>query len=307
MTLEQLASATDLGSLARRDGIHYRTGPFGVRLRTPLRGLVELLHQFYGATPAAAEPTISAFLIEIDRMPGVRGHWRPQARFKLDELYPFDPYPLEQAFPLLEWGLNWSIGTRAHRFLMLHAGVLERDGDALILPAMPGSGKSTLSAALAYRGWRFLTDEIGLVDPASGDLLPIPRAIPLKNRSIAVIREYLPEAFLGPVFKKTRKGDVAHLRPPRESFERQGQAATPRWVVFPRFVEGLTEPRIATLPKSLGFTRLAQNAFNYRLLAETGFLTLTRLVQACDCYSLEYGDLDSAIRIIDALRQDAPV
>jgi predicted ATPase len=32
--------------------------------------------------------------------------------------------------------------------------VVERDGHALILPAMPGSGKSTLTAALVQRGWR---------------------------------------------------------------------------------------------------------------------------------------------------------
>ncbi len=305
MTLDQLAETVDLRSAARRSGIYYQTGPFIIRLRSRLAELVGLLHQFYGPSWAATEPAVAHFMIDIDRVPGIRGHWRPQAQFRLDAIYPFEPYPLEQSFPLLEWGLNWSIGTRAHRYLMLHAGVLERDGQALILPGMPGSGKSTLSAALAYRGWRFFTDEIGLIDPKSGKVWPIPRAVPLKNRSIPVIREYLPEAFLGPVFKKTRKGDVAHLRPPSASIERQREPARPRWVLFPHYVQGLAAPRSVTLEKSLGFTRLAQNAFNYRLMAEAGFHALARLIRECDCYSLDYGDLDSAIAVIDGLSQDA--
>jgi len=307
VTLDQLAAAGDLYSAAGRHGIHYRTGPFVIRLRSKLTDLIDLLHQFYGAAWAQTDPAIAHFLIEVDRVPGIRGHWRPQAQFRIDDLQPFEPYPLEQSFPLLEWGLNWCIGTRAHRYLMLHAGVLERGGRALILPGMPGSGKSTLSAALAYRGWRFLTDEIGLIDPRSGDLFPLPRVVPLKNRSIPVIRDYLPEAFLGPVFKKTRKGDVAHLRPPRESIERQTESAHPRWVIFPRFVQGLSVPRLTALEKSLGFTRLAQNSFNYRLMAETGFRALTRLIRECDCYSLDYADLDSAIALIDALSHDEPL
>lgn len=305
MTLDDLADTDHLGPGARRSGIYYRTGPFIIRLRSRLNDLLGLLRTFYGASCAGTEPTVSHFLIEVDRVPGIRGYWRPQAQFKVDASRPFEPYPLEQSFPFLEWGLNWCIGTRAHCFLMLHAGVLERGGKALVLPGMPGSGKSTLSAALAYRGWRFLTDEIGLIEPESGRLLPLPRAVPLKNRSISVIREYLPDAFVGPVFPKTRKGDVAHLRPPLESIQRQSEAARPRWVVFPRFIDGLPSPRLVALEKSLGFTRLAQNSFNYRLLAETGFRALTRLIRECDCYSLDYGDLDSAIALIETLSQNA--
>jgi predicted ATPase len=46
---------------------------------------------------------------------------------------------------------------------MLHAAVVEKNGKALILPALPGSGKSTLSAALAMNGWRFLSDEFTMI------------------------------------------------------------------------------------------------------------------------------------------------
>jgi HprK-related kinase A len=224
----------------------------------------------------------------------------PQAVFRFENRTPFEPYPQDHAFPLLEWGTNWCIASRGHRFLMLHAGVLERDGRALLLPAMPGSGKTTLTAALAHRGWRFLSDELALVDGEQGLIHPLPRAAPLKNQAISVIRDFAPEADIGPVFRKTRKGDIAHLRPPADAIERQLEPAEPVWIVFPRFIAG-RQLHIKQLRQSLAFTRLSQNAFNYRLLGATGFERLTRLIRRCRCYSAEYGSLSEIVAALDDL------
>jgi HprK-related kinase A len=213
---------------------------------------------------------------------------------------PFEPFPADHGFALLEWGLNWAMAMRAQQYLLLHSAVLERDGRALILPAMPGSGKSTLAAALALRGWRLLSDEFGVVDPERHLLLPLPRAVPLKNQSIDVIRTFAPDAELGPIFPRTRKGDVAHLRPPAESLKRQDEPARPAWIVFPRYVpsspllrEGLTHGK--------AFARLSQNSFNYRLLGATGFTALSTLVQRCSCWQAHYSDLDEIVEAINQL------
>ncbi len=232
--------------------------------------------------------------------PLYRRPFAPQAVFKTDTEAPFAPFPLSHAFPLLEWGLNWCIAMRAHQFLMLHAGVVERDGRALILPAVPGSGKSTLTAALALRGWRLLSDEFGLVDWQTGVIHPLPRPIPLKNRSIPVIRAFSPEAELGPLFPKTRKGDVAHLRPPGDSRQRQHETARPAWIVFPRFRVG-AKMRLAALPDSLAFARLSQNSFNYRLLGASGFQALETLIRGCHCWSADFGELDAMVTALDQL------
>jgi HprK-related kinase A len=285
---------------ARLASISYRTGPFAVSLETDYPPLLDLLNAFYPGCALDPGHTVHNFHVRLVRAGGLRRWWRRQARFLTEAESPFDPYPLNHAFPFLEWGLNWCIATQSHQYLMLHAGAVERDGHALLLPATPGSGKSTLSAALALRGWRLLSDEFGLYVPETGHLTPLPRAVPLKNRSIAVIREFAPEAFLGPVFPKTRKGDVAHLRPPGDSLARQRESAVPRWVVFPRFEAGhplVLEP----LPKSIAFTRLAQNSFNYPLLQARGFKALERLIESCDCYSLRFGSLDEAVSSLSKL------
>jgi HprK-related kinase A len=199
---------------------------------------------------------------------------------------------------LLEWGLNWCIATQAHQFLMLHSAVVEKNGDSLILPALPGAGKSTLCAALSHRGWRLLSDEFGLIEPETKRVLPLPRAVPLKNRSIEVIRRFAPEAHLGPVFENTRKGTVAHMRPPGDSLARQREPARPRWILFPRF-QANADLTIRPIEKAVAFIRLSQNSFNYRLLGALGFRTLAPLIRTCNCYSLRFGDLDEVVAALD--------
>ncbi len=282
------------------NGVRYRHGPFGIQVDTPLQELRQLLAWCYGPPARGDDSDIPRFHVRVIHGPLYRRPLFPQALFKADADTPFAPFPRSHAFPLLEWGLNWCIATRAHQYLMLHAGVLERDGHALILPAVPGSGKSTLTAALALSGWRLLSDEFGLLDWRGGLLWPLPRAIPLKNRSIPVIRAFSPKAELGPTFPKTRKGDVAHLRPPEDSRRRQHEPARPGWIVFPRFVAG--NPLVLTsLRHSTAFTRLSQNAFNYRLLGATGFDALQGLTRTCRCWSAQFGDLDAMVSALERL------
>lgn len=278
----------------------YRAGPFVVAVHTALPDLRERLDWCYGAVREPADGTLVQFNVGIGPGPSWRRLLAPQAVFRYEQRNPFEPYPLDHAFPLLEWGTNWCIGDRGHQFLLLHAGVVERAGWALILPALPGSGKTTLTVALTQRGWRFLSDEFTLVDLVTGDIHPLPRAAPLKNASIDVIRRFAPTVELGPVYTKTRKGNVAHLRPPADALARQQETARPAWVLFPRYRAG--HPLALTpLTPSLAFTRLAQNSFNYRLLGADGFRALTRLIAGCGCYAADYGDLDGIIAACDGL------
>jgi HprK-related kinase A len=206
---------------------------------------------------------------------------------------------------MLEWGLNWCIAKRCHHLLMLHAAVVERNGRALILPAWPGHGKSTLCAALVHSGWRLFCDEFGLVRPEDGALLPLPRLIPLKNESIEVIRSFAPNAHIGPSFHGTRKGTIAHVRPPTESVERMHETARPGWFVFPRWVAG-SPLRLEPMLKSEAFLMVATNAFNYEVLGQTSFELVGQMVNDCDCYSLIYSDLDEALKALDELTRITP-
>jgi HprK-related kinase A len=205
---------------------------------------------------------------------------------------------------MFEWGLNWCIATSAHRYMMLHAGTVGFGDRALIMPGTPGSGKSTLTAALHLRGARLLSDEFGLVRPEVGDLLPMPRGIPLKNTSIEAILDFDPAAPLGPTYPKTRKGRVRHLRPDRESQIRQHEPAVPRWLVFPKYQAGAAET-LRPLDKTEAFRQLAFNCFNYRLLGETSFRAVAQIIREVDCYTFTFSRLDRAVEVLEALAEDA--
>jgi HprK-related kinase A len=167
---------------------------------------------------------------------------------------------------------------------------------------MPGSGKSTLCAALVSRGWRLFSDEFGLVRSRDGQLIPLPRPMPLKNRSIEVIRDFAPDAELGPSFHGTRKGTVAHLGPPADSVAQSRVTAPPGWIVFPGYKAG-APLRLEPIPKPQAFIKLTNNSFNYQLLGLRGFEGMTRLVRDCGCYTLSYSNLDEAIDALNRLAE----
>jgi HprK-related kinase A len=293
-----------LVTLLANTGLPIQLGPFNINIRSNLSKLAQILYELYAQYPLIPAETFIDIHVEVSWKRGLRRWIKPQISFLVDGRSPMAPYTPEHAFPALEWGINWCIATRAHQFLMLHSAVVERGGLAMLLPAAPGHGKSTLCTALAHSGWRLLSDEFGLVRLTDGLLLPLPRLIPLKNESIDVIKRFRPEAVFGPAFYGTRKGTVAHVRPPADSIQRMHEPARPRWFVFPRWVKD-APLTLQPLPKSQAFLMVATNAFNYEVLDEAAFRQVVAMVEASDCYTLVYSDLDEALAALDALARTA--
>lgn len=294
-------SQLSISELQRRlaQGLPLRTGPFVTEIISPLPLLAEGIALHY-ADYAIDESGFADFHVRIDKPTGLRRWYRPQIRFYFDNQPPFHPLPADQAFPMLEWGLNWCVSNHCHQYLSLHAAVAERNGKALILPAPPGSGKSTLCAALIHRGWRLLSDELTLIDPASGKIQPLPRPVSLKNQSIDVIQAFAPKAVFNPPVADTIKGTVAHMRAPLDALQRSQEMALPGWVVLPRYspaAPALLKP----MSRARGLMALIQNAFNFDLHGEAGFASLGKVIDASDCYEFSYGNLDEAMVIFEAL------
>ncbi len=281
------------------------TGPFRVGVRSSDAALSETLNYFYRDSLCQDGPHFLDFDIRLTGARGVRRWLRPQVYFEVDGRRPFEPQPAENAFPSYEWGLNWCIATSAHRYLMLHAGSVAFGDSAMLLPGVPGSGKSTLSAALSLRGARLLSDEFGLLQPENLTLRAMPRGIPLKNTSIEAILEFHEAAQLGPTYPKTRKGRVRHLRPDADSLARQQTPAKPRWLVFPTY-RASGEQMLQPLDQTEAFRQLAFNCFNYKLMGEVAFRAVAQLVREMDCYRFTYSRLDDAVECLSTLARVEP-
>jgi HprK-related kinase A len=258
------------------------------------------MHRVYAEFPVADAGGFFDVTASVVKAAGLRRVVRPQIEFFVDGEQPFEPFSAATHLPLLEWGLNWCIAQRLNTHLVLHAGVVERGGRAVILPALPGAGKSTLVAALSARGYRLLSDEFGVMGLDNSKLLPLLKPVALKGASIGVIREFAPASVLGPVFPKTRKGDVAHVAPPTGSTTRRHEAAEAALVLFPQFETG-ARLELEPFPRARAFAKISANSFNYGLLGRSAFVALGRLVQSCDIYRITYGDLGEAIATIDEL------
>ena len=283
------------------NGVHFQTGIFSACVRSTIPLVAEGIHQLYADAPVLPAEQFADFHVTLSPPANIRRWFKPQVVFRFDGFSPFKPLPVDQAFALFEWGLNWCISSHAHQYLMIHAAAIEKHGRVAILPAPPGSGKSTLTAGLIQRGWRLLSDELTLIG-ADGLIQSIARPVSLKNQSIDVIRQFAPDTTLGRVVKDTIKGTVAHLRAPTDSVTRVLESALPGWVIFPKY-QANTPATLHPMQRSDAFMGLAQNAFNYSLLAADGFQRLCALMDASTAYRFEYSNLDEAAQIFDALAE----
>jgi len=291
--------AAELYRSLRNSGIRIRTGPFVCHLQSPLPAVAEGVETFYQDFTCEPEG-FADFYLQLVRPRNVHRFWRPQVTCYLNGDSPFSPLPSDQAFAAFESLLNWSIYKTTYSYLIIHGACVERNGYAAILTAPPGSGKSTLCAALVSRGWRLLTDELTLLAPESGSISPLARPISLKNDAIDVLREYAPRETFGAKIYHTVKGTIAHMRPPAESVRRMHDCAVPGWLIFPKYV-AKAPTKTALLPKGQAFMRLSSGLVNYAVLGARGFEALTRLIDRANCFSFSYSDLDDAVAWFDEL------
>ncbi len=279
-----------------RHSFTVRVGPIGFRVGSAWRAPVAALELLYAGYPTPAIPDHN---VRLEPARPWRRIVRPSVTLAGDYWLPeAAPLPLSQALLAAEMGMNLQVALGCRRFLLLHAGVVERDGRALVMTGESGSGKSTLAALLSTRGWRLLADEFALVEPATGLIHPFPRPVSLKNESVAVLGAVLPEARFGPLLRGTPKGDICHLIPDAAALARVDEPARPVLLLFPRY--GFA-PAVREVPASEAFVRLTGASTNYQALGEAGFVTLTRLVRGVRGAAVDYPDTATALAQVEAL------
>lgn len=285
---------SDVQSALAGNGLFLDVGLATMRVRSQVPSLAPALHSVYRHFEFQTAAPWTDLHVDVVPGQGLRRWLWPQAIFRSDSEQPFEPFPADTALPLMEWGANFLIGRRFNNLLLLHAGVVEKDGFCLVMPALPGSGKSTLTAALSLSGWRLLSDEFGALDLQRGSFRPALKPAALKNDSIQVIRNFAPHAELGPEFPRTRKGKVAHLAPSRQAVLTRHEHAWPGAVVLPRWQAGhATE--LTPIQPQMAFSALAFNAFNYATLGAAGFKAAVAVAGSCPTWQLIYSDLDDAL------------
>jgi HprK-related kinase A len=291
-----------VSQLLKDQGLKFSIGLFNICLSSSVDEVADHLLSLYGTFEMVNDNEFVDFYVSVEPPFKWRRYLRPQVNFSFDGYLPFKPLPYAQASAMFEWGLNWSIANHSHQYLVIHAAVVERNSQAFIFPGTPGSGKSTLCAALIGNGWRLLSDEMTLLSINDGLIYPIPRPVSLKNQSIAVINDFLVDITIGAIVNDTLKGTVAHLRPPADSVISAKLPAIPAKIIFPKYQTGAIT-KLTSLTQGRALLKVAENSFNYNILGIRGFDCLAKTIDVCRCYDFNYSSLDEAVALFTEMSE----
>lgn len=295
-------SPTQLRAAISGAGLRIRVGPYVYSIQSPLPLVHDGIETLYSRFPLVEHSGFADYHIALRASNWVH-RLRRKIDFYLDDQLPFNRIENRHAYAFLEWGMNWCVSVSVNEYLKLHSAVVAKDGVALIMPGLPGAGKSTLCAALALNGWRVLSDEHALVLLDAPEIMPIYRPISLKNESIQVVTGYASGVQLGPRTHDTHKGDVAHMKADLHPESHDTTPLPARLMVFPQYVSG-SPVKVKRRSRAESFMFAAHHSFNYSALSKTGFTAMERLMDAVECFDMRYSQLDDAVGFFNELHAE---
>lgn len=290
---KQIAKKLESGNL------RFNVGPYTYKLKSNLSIIADGIQALYADFPLAEDGGFNDFQIELSSN-GLMSRLRGQAEFLFEHRPRFGSISATQSYAFVEWGMNWCVSVHTNEYLKLHAAAIARNGSVLIMPGVPGAGKSTLCAALGLAGWRVLSDEHALIKPGTSEVVPLCRPVSLKNESIEVIKSFDSKAVFGPITEDTHKGTVAHMKADLSQDSHDASPLPASIMLFPKYSK--EEPqRLSYGSRTGSFVLAAYHSFNYSLLGESGFQAMTSLIDNVKCFDLVYHDLDWALHAIGDL------
>lgn len=256
------------------------------------RSVLADVQYIYGseATQSSLDTPVD-FEVSLNQAALLRRFIRPQVTFSTDQQTPFKPMPKSQAYPVLEWGMNWCIAAYDFNRFIVHAAVLEKNGKAVMFPAAPGSGKSTLTAFLSQNGWNLFSDEMTIIDFKTNLANPMYRPVSLKNESIDLVKNWFPDSVFSNTALNTQKGDVALFKAIDWDTFSKLQKTEIVGVIFPKYDANIEQTTIYTMNQIQGFEQLATNAFNYNITGLSGFETVSEVIKSSKQFEIHYNDV----------------
>ena len=278
---------------------HFSIGVIDVSLGSDCKSLLREYSSLYSSCRrgSAAPGAIEINIESKHKYPWPRGPYTLRCPGAPD----FEVAKRCEVLPHLEWYINWQIIERRTEYVQLHASALEFEGQAMVMPGDPGSGKTTLTAGLLRRGWSYLCDEFALIDPVTSQVQPYPRALCIKEGSFSVIERLGIPLCRKTSYQKPTKGRVAFLNPLDVRADVVGNAAPVRWVVFPRYVADAT-PTLRPITRSQAVYDLAKQCFTIRVDQKRTLQCLAPIVRGAECYQLVTNDIDATCDLVEALR-----
>ncbi|HET7085470.1 MAG TPA: PqqD family peptide modification chaperone [Rhizomicrobium sp.] len=178
----------------------------------------------------------------------------------------------------------------------VHAGVVGTGESCILLPAAAGSGKSSLTTALAHSGYRYFSDEVALINRLNFQVAPMPLAICAKSTGWELMARYYPNILELPVHIREDDKLVRYIPPP--AGVTQESPASVSHIIFPRY-DGAAETELIPITRSEALGRLMAECLAAREpLDQKNACALVEWISKIDCYSLIFSSLSQAVGLI---------
>jgi len=195
------------------------------------------------------------------------------------------------------WDIPACVPEKTRDFLLLHAGAVSGAGGAMVIPAAAGVGKSSLVAALLRRGFHYLSDEAGVIDPVTERAYPFAKRLSLDTETVGL--------FPGLEDRLEDRGSLSdrlegrYARPEDLGSEVAAPTAI-RWLIFPTN-ERDGSPRLTPIPAADAVRRMATYSFNLFRYEARGVVLLSRIAENAQAFELSGGSVLERADLLSSL------
>jgi hypothetical protein len=210
--------------------------------------------------------------------------------------------PSDGLLPMLHANILMMAYSASGCMAAVHAAVITHGDRCILMPAVAGSGKTTLTAALLASGFGYGTDDLALLSDAPVRIRAIPVCLGLKAGAWPVLAEKFPGLRKLPVYRRADGQAIRYLQPPPETLPEPGRDFSPAdCIVFPCYQPD-TRADIRRISSAGGLLRLTDAGYDFPTRMDQGTVQcLINWISGIPCYELQYGGLDEAVRLVGNL------
>lgn len=208
-----------------------------------------------------------------------------------------------QLVPFLEWHLNNSALAKLDNYLQIHAGAITKNSKGIILPACTNGGKTTLILGLLMRGFKYLSDEVVLVDPETCRIFPFPKNLCLKEGSFKLFDPSRIGIQMKEHHVRPSKGALSFINPTRIAPDVTGCPCEAAFLIFPYF-DTSRSVQLKKIRKSEALLNMTKLLLNVPYFQEEWLDVLVGLTKNAECYSISVNSLSDTVELISHLVEE---
>ena len=193
----------------------------------------------------------------------------------------------------IEWAMIDTALEKMEGYYQIHGGAVVKNNIGLILPAAPGSGKTTLTVALAMNSFQCLSDDVVLIDADSLKLNPFSRNIFITEEKKGVFDGY-------GINLPLRKSEWMEYGGWDFIFHPEAIQTTVDFIIFPKY-NPAQKTELKRISKGKAIFEILKESFNIHKFRDRGVDIVHRLVGNAECFQLTVNDLNEAVKIISDL------